>query len=458
MMYAFAVCEPKTKDKAFIKPASAQAYPLAITRIFGRWGVIMPAYKAIKAQLAGLSRLYINYHGPTSLAPKRAEPMKFDMMRRMDAIKMGAVVGGLCWTLDNHDIFMFACLNVIMMHTAFRLAEIVGNGSAELMYLTFASLSWEINGVIVTDPTVAQLRSLRPGIDRCRLTPPRSKPDQWGYNHCPYPVSFLYYNSSTCPAFKLLQLELRCGVHGESRNTTPLFHDKNGKVYTHSFLDRMLRVVLTFLYGAKVAALYTWHSYRVGLATALHAAGVPDDMIQLICRWMCPASLFVYRRKGTTEHEDMIGKASTACVDSIQSSSVVRISGDEGFAALFAHGDSHAAEAAHKEAKTEAQPRVSAPSSPQKPPTKAGARRRPASGPATAPVSMPAATATAAGAAGSPTPAAGARAAASAPVPALAPSATAAARPAKAKTSKRGPDEAAPQEQPSASAPRKRLA
>ena len=39
------------------------------------------------------------------------------------------------------------------------------------------------------------------------------------------------------------------------------------------------------------ARLYTFHSFRSGLATALHAAGVSDDMIQLICRWMCPESL-----------------------------------------------------------------------------------------------------------------------------------------------------------------------
>ena len=37
----------------------------------------------------------------------------------------------------------------------------------------------------------------------------------------------------------------------------------------------MLRLVLTFLYGAKVAAIFSWHSYRSGLATALHAAASP---------------------------------------------------------------------------------------------------------------------------------------------------------------------------------------
>ena len=73
----------------------------------------------------------------------------------------------------------------------------------------------------------------------------------------------------------------------------------------------MLRSVLTHLYGARIAALYTFHSYRSGLAVALHAAGCPDAMIQLICRWMCPESLHIYRRMGTQEHADYVERAST---------------------------------------------------------------------------------------------------------------------------------------------------
>ena len=41
----------------------------------------MPCYKARIAAMNGLMRLYIAYHGPHSMAPKRAEPMRFDMMR-----------------------------------------------------------------------------------------------------------------------------------------------------------------------------------------------------------------------------------------------------------------------------------------------------------------------------------------------------------------------------------------
>ena len=51
-------------------------------------------------------------------------------------------------------------------------------------------------------------------------------------------------------------------------------HDAALQPYSHHFLHSLLRQVLAHLYGQRVAELYSWHSYRSGLATALHAAGV----------------------------------------------------------------------------------------------------------------------------------------------------------------------------------------
>ena len=85
LMYAFTVCKPKSKDRNFIKPSSTLAYPLAIIRIFGRWGIFMPGFKHVSKALDGLRRLYLSQHGPLSLAPKRAENMKFSMVRTCSA-------------------------------------------------------------------------------------------------------------------------------------------------------------------------------------------------------------------------------------------------------------------------------------------------------------------------------------------------------------------------------------
>ena len=142
LMYAFTVCKPKSKGRHFIKPSSALAYPLAIIRIFGRWGVFMPGFKHVSKALDGLRRMYLSHHGPHSLAPKRAENMKFSMVSSVQRIPTdGSVrVGSIQWDDTAHDVFIFRRLTRFMMFTGFRLAEIVGNGSGEIMFLTYGCL------------------------------------------------------------------------------------------------------------------------------------------------------------------------------------------------------------------------------------------------------------------------------------------------------------------------------
>ena len=341
MLHAFAVCRPRQLGRRFIKPKSALAYPLAIVRIFSRWSVAMPSYKLLKAAVAGLSRAYLAYHGPYSLAPHRAEPMKFSMVRDMVRISAQpnspAKIGGLTWSDDDQNVFIFRRLICVMMFTAFRLGEIVRHTSGEIMFLTFESLTWVIGGVVVSHPTAAQLAALRPGRDGARLAPPRSKPDQTGEIHCPFSAVLTFHDDDPINAAAALRdLELRDGIRCSNRSTTPLFGDAEGEPYTHHFLHSMLRTVLAHLYGPQVASLYSFHSFRSGLATALHAAGVEDPMIQLICRWMCPESLHVYRRMGVAEHESLIRKASTCSVDCMQSVNAPAVVQDQALALLAA--------------------------------------------------------------------------------------------------------------------------
>ena len=205
LLRAFATCKPRDPKRHFIKPRSALAYPLAIIRIFSRWGVPMPSYKMLKSAVGGLSRTYLSYHGPYSLAPTRAEPMKFSMVRALNAIPDGARVGSLTWAHDNHDVFMFRRLNRLMIVTALRLGEVVRHSSGEIMYLTFESLVWSIGGVLIKSPTTAQFRSMRSGIDGARLAPPRSKPDQWGEIHCPFAMVLTYDESDPINAAAALR-------------------------------------------------------------------------------------------------------------------------------------------------------------------------------------------------------------------------------------------------------------
>ena len=79
-----------------------------------------------------------------------------------------------------------------------------------------------------------------------------------------------------------------------------------------------LSSVLEYTIGREEAAKYSWHSFRIGLACALRAAGCPPDVVQLICRWNCAESLRIYSLKGISEHAHWISCAENAPVDAVR--------------------------------------------------------------------------------------------------------------------------------------------
>ena len=210
----------------------------------------MPGFKHVSKALDGLRRLYLSHHGPHSLAPKRAENMKFSMVSSLQRIPAdGSVrVGPIQWDDAAHDVFIFRRLTRFMMFTGFRLAEIVGNGSGEIMFLTYGCLFWCIDNVMIAKPSRAQLLGMRPGRDGAVVFPPRSKPDQWGETHCPFPVRLTYETTELNPAAALRDLELSIGVQVTDRDSHPLFGDAAGQTYTHHYLHNLLKLALAHLY------------------------------------------------------------------------------------------------------------------------------------------------------------------------------------------------------------------
>ena len=379
LLHAFTTCTPRDPHRAFVKPRSALAYPLAIIRIFARWGIKMPSYKALVAEVNGLMRLYLAYHGPHSLAPRRAEPMSWATVEKINAIPLnGHKIGGYSWRDDNRRVFIVRRLTRFLWRTAFRIGEVAKHRSGEIYFLTRGSLAWRIGGTIFTKdrpPTRAQLLAMVIGVDGVAVTPPRSKPDEWGEIHCPFTIFLVLTDdpNGACAALRDIELEVPC--EASARDAFPLFPDYDGQPLTHGVLDPMLKAIMTHLYGTAVAALFTWHSFRSGLASALHAAGVPDAVIMLMCRWMSERSLTVYRRLGSTENERHFFRATQATVDAIQAPNVVTVVGDQGYAELLSDinrhrgrdDTQHAFAAARQEAHTAA-PRASNTSATSPPP------------------------------------------------------------------------------------------
>ena len=217
--------------------------------------------------------------------------------------------------------------------TGHRLAEFVQHPSGELCYLTRGSISYVIGGIVVTDPTRAQLQQMRVG-DAVLIEPPRSKTDQFGEIHCPFPSTVPYRTDPNSAGFILRQQDLNDPCHGSQRAVWPLFADESGLPYTHAVLDTLLDHMLHHCFGPGAVTRHSWHSMRVGLATALKAAKVDDDVIQMICRWTNPESLRAYARHGQSLHINCVDAAEHAVIDSIQSANVPKVCNTEGNAAM----------------------------------------------------------------------------------------------------------------------------
>lgn len=111
--------------------------------------------------------------------------------------------------------------------------------------------------------------------------------------HSLFPTVLMFYHQAGNAASALRDIELRSLVSASQSLRVPLFHDVNRRPYTHAKLVRMFRAAMSMCFGKAAAAAYTWNSYRSRMATALHAAGVDDVRIQLIRKWLSPASLHV---------------------------------------------------------------------------------------------------------------------------------------------------------------------
>jgi len=76
-----------------------------------------------------------------------------------------------------------------------------------------------------------------------------------------------------------------------------------------------------------MADLYSWHSFRIGLACSLRAAGAPDWVILALCRWRSSNSIPVYARINYAASAQWIDDAGRQQVGAIQVPNLPGLSG-----------------------------------------------------------------------------------------------------------------------------------
>jgi len=99
------------------------------------------------------------------------------------------------------------------------------------------------------------------------------------------------------PGLILRDLALFCPIVAADLRSTPLFtYSKGGGALGYGFLKKVLKALLLELLPAKDAALFTWHSFRSGLACALRAAKAPHWVLLALLRWRSKSSIPGYGR------------------------------------------------------------------------------------------------------------------------------------------------------------------
>jgi len=327
---------PKIKGKRLpdANPRSVlNSYPGAICRVLKRdYKLPVPKAATYEAEAKGLLRGYKRVYGVLALAPRRRQPMRRSIWRRVEALKQGELLSGRApWMTNYHLDTTGLRLGRVLTETAHRLGEVVSYTPDEINYLTREHVTFIIGGVIKIDPTVADLRSMRPG-DTALLAPCASKPDQFGEHHCTFPSSLCYDGSATCAAAALRDIELAEPCHGAARATRPLFANEQGGAYNYRTLNEWLHKLLCALLGSAAASTLSWHSFRIELACRLRAANCPDSTIQLICRWACPESVQTYAQLGISQNVSWLQKAAAVQHDAVRTNNLPQLDNSQYFA------------------------------------------------------------------------------------------------------------------------------
>ena len=203
-------------------------YPKMQGRSGRQWKLLLPPAKMVKGELHGLLRSFVGVYGVKALMPSRREPMKFTMIKTMMRVS-AARLGARNYTAQSCIGQAFRGILAIGWWTGHRLAEFVYHPSGEAgFYFSRGSVTYIIAGVIISDPTPAQLAQFGPG-DIILLQPPRSKTDQFGEIHCPFPSSLPFSADADSAAQCILEIERARPCQGTARERTPLIADKNGQ-------------------------------------------------------------------------------------------------------------------------------------------------------------------------------------------------------------------------------------
>ena len=314
-------------------PSSSANVVRAVRRVHAKRvpPVNMVPMSAVTPILNAITKEYMLQYGYKMLLPRRREPWRRQHLLKMFAMRhqTGKLLGGLQIRDSLFWTSYFALLETLSQ-CGMRSSEALVQSIAEwnsATHLSRENLLWCIGGTPVVSPTPEQLDSLQDG-DYAILIPPPSKTDCfgviWGDKPMYFPVRFA---APWCAALRLRDLEKAFPLSGVDRGQAPLFCDDLHEPITYSLaykvLNAMKQEVLTDEFDP---SLFSFHSFRVYLATSLGAAGCDDATIQALCRWQSVESLRIYKRMQPEQALQLLDNAQGAVISSYTAASLPTIS------------------------------------------------------------------------------------------------------------------------------------
>ena len=295
LMYSW--MKPRSRADPAADPRNAAKKLIAVRRRHRtHWPPIeMVPMVAVNGVLKGMMREYIDEHGFRSLVPKRKLPLTNALIDGLLEVADGARRGALVVVRDSYYWNAMFALFTTNADVGMRVEEPTGNKGVN--GITFDSLTYKIKSVLYKVLTAALLAVMGEG-DGVYFAFSLAKNDPIGIYYTATPAFLPWRADGRCACRALAALDLAANISPAARRTTPLFGPSPGAFFTGAQVNAAF--VLCLAEGARVPeerlADYSFHSFRIWLACALLAAGVPRWLIKRMVRWRGDESLEIYAR------------------------------------------------------------------------------------------------------------------------------------------------------------------
>jgi len=295
--------KPRDSRHTSVKPASCLAYVYAVHRVHKAHGLDFFTASIAKRVFQHLLHQYVIENGIESLLPHKKEGISRVLLRRLIGQLLSKESSSQLINKIQRDPWLLANVNAALClcgAAGLRVGEVsIAHGSVfNALSASRANVFFKHSSLLRRNPPVSILRSLRGGNDQVGFTTSGAKNDTHGQFFGSHPVMFnIHDGDPACAGLALINLAIQCPLPDSKLSSSPLFTSSaDGTPIRPEFLQRLLKELIVNELGHKEAEKYAWHSFRIGLACCLKAAGAPDSAILALCRWRSLKSLPGYGR------------------------------------------------------------------------------------------------------------------------------------------------------------------